>query len=1391
MKKILVSLGLILTLVVCCAFAPVNAATECAHEKVTVLRFLDGQDKPTNCTESGIAKVKCDACEEELYKKVVGNHNVKEIVTDATCTEAQKVEAKCTLCDYVEASTSAGLAPALGHDLKVTEFAATCDKNAGTASKCTRCDYVEEFAAYPEGHEKYEEAIGHKWDEGKVVAATCKAGGYTLFTCENCEGTKKENETEVDETAHVKGEVPTSVLKEATCTTPGIGKYNCELCGEAMGYQNIPAQHSYDDFEVTVAAKCGVNAKGFLKCVACGEKTKEQEIPNTALKHEFVEEVKDATCTTPQVVGLVCKYCKAVDEEQSTELAPALGHNYTNDTIVSATCDRPSGVESTCANCGDKKFVAFKETDSYYVAPLNHKNTVELKAVEATCSKTGLTAGTKCKDCGKILKAQETVAKNPEKHNEVVASVLKAASCNVAGVGKYKCADCGKDLGYKSIPAECKGFEFTKVLEEATCEKEGKALLTCADCGKTKEETIKKLAHNYEVLQREYKGADKCLKAPETYEVCKDCGALGKVTQTAKAPGHKWGEEVVMDANCTEGQRVGIFCTVCESAKFEPEVLAPALGHTYKKTSTFAATCDKANGEIQTCSRCGDKKEVVYTSAHKDYKAPLNHKNTKTLAAVAATCVANGLTEGTQCKDCGKILKAQEKTEINPSNHELKLVKTLKAATCTVAGVGKYECTSCGDTNTTTYQSIAPKHELVTTVVKAATCKEAGKKEITCKNCDYKATETIAKLTTHTYNNEPDTFIDATCTSGAMIGFTCTVCGNKKGNEPVKDSKPLGHDLVDTYVEATCTEAARIELSCSRCDHVETEIVLDETFVGLYQPALGHKEEIVKGYAQTCSKDGKKDGAKCSRCGITLVAQETIKADKVSHKEVVVKVLKAATCTVAGVGKYGCEYCKADLGYQSIPASHDKVETVTKAATCKEEGVKTITCKNCDYKATEKIAKLTTHTWGEITVIEATCTTGQMTGRKCTVCGAADADKPVVGSKPLGHDYVEVYVDATCTEDSYIAKSCSRCNAVNEKIVLTVEEFGDLAVAALGHKEVVVKGYAQTCATDGKEDGVKCSRCDKVLVAQATIKADGTSHKLSETPVKVLKEATCEVAGVGKFECAYCGPEYSVYQAIIDGHAWDKGTVTKEPTCAAKGEKTYTCLVCEKTKKEDVKPLEHTIVEGVIDATCTSAAKVGLICKVCKYEKETIEVEGSTPAAHNLEEKYVEATCEEGAYVLKTCKDCKFSEKEYITGAEALSHKYEHMVVEGTCKVAGFEADVCVNCGDKQNEVKGEINAENHDFVAEKVIKAATCTEAGVARVKCADCGETTYAAISSDHSFGTEEKVNETGTLVYNECLVEGCTAVKVVAYFGTKDVAEGQVFVSLAKFAELENAK
>ena len=83
-----------------------------------------------------------------------------------------------------------------------------------------------------------------------------------------------------------------------------------------------------------------------------------------------------------------------------------------------------------------------------------HSNTEEIAAVDATCTETGNTAGTKCNDCGLILSGCETVAA----------------------------------LGHKN--------EVSEVVD-ATCLEDGYTTYTCTVCGKSTKETIAAIGHNY------------------------------------------------------------------------------------------------------------------------------------------------------------------------------------------------------------------------------------------------------------------------------------------------------------------------------------------------------------------------------------------------------------------------------------------------------------------------------------------------------------------------------------------------------------------------------------------------------------------------------------------------------------------------------------------------------------------------------------------------------------------------------------------------------------------------------------------------------------------------------------------------------------------------------
>ncbi len=169
-------------------------------------------------------------------------------------------------------------------------------------------------------------------------------------------------------------------------------------------------------------------------------------------------------------------------------------------------------------------------------------------------------------------------------------------------------------------------------------------------------------------------------------------GNTATVTVTVN-DGHTWGEGWSHDT--THHWRE---CSVCGE---KGDVAAHAGG---------TATCSTK----AVCETCG----AEYGDAN-----PSNHEHTETLAAKAATCTEDGLTEGSKCTDCGTVLTAQQTVpatghkggtatcskkavcqtcgeeygKLDPKNHEPLEHVAAKAATAEVEGNTEYwRCTGCG-----------------------------------------------------------------------------------------------------------------------------------------------------------------------------------------------------------------------------------------------------------------------------------------------------------------------------------------------------------------------------------------------------------------------------------------------------------------------------------------------------------------------------------------------------------------------------------------------------------------------------------------------------------------------------------------------------------------------
>jgi hypothetical protein len=194
------------------------------------------------------------------------------------------------------------------------------------------------------------------------------------------------------------------------------------------------------------------------------------------------------------------------------------------------------------------------------------------------------------------------------------------------------------------------------------------------------------------------------------------------------------------------------------------------------------------------------------------------------------------------------------------------------------------------------------------------------------------------------------------------------------------------------------------------------------------------------------------------------------------------------------------------------------------------------------------------------------------------------------------------WIDANCTTP----RICSLC--------------GKTEGEPLGHIEEVMPSKTATCEETGLTEGLRCSRCEEILVKQQIIPALGHNY-VSE----VINHATCTAEGLRKYTCTRCGDSYEevipklAHQTAIReenriesdctntgsyenitycivcgeelsrtlvtipalGHNYGDWVTTKEPEIEIPGEQTKTCNRCGHVITEEIpalpKPEEPTV----------------------------------------------------------------------------------------------------------------------------------------------------------------------------------------------------------------------
>ena len=313
----------------------------------------------------------------------------------------------------------------------------------------------------------FESGHKHRYGEWIVIEeSTCLAAGIEERTCEcgdnemrrvDALGHKYDNnhDNECNLCGHKRdaecdhAETQTIIGKGSTCTDTGLTDgIKCKSCGETIvAQETIPvSSHTYDN-------------KYDDECNVCGHK-RDADCAHTDTETVFG---KPASCTATGLTdGEKCKKCGEIIVSQTT--IPTKAHSETTIPAVSATCTQTGlTAGSKCSVC-NKTLVAQQETpkaahtyDDKYDATCNkcgfvrdaecaHTQTETVKGYAATCTASGLTDGTKCKNCGTIISAQKTIAATGHTYSSGV--IVVNATCTSNGTKKYTCIKANCNYSY-------------------------------------------------------------------------------------------------------------------------------------------------------------------------------------------------------------------------------------------------------------------------------------------------------------------------------------------------------------------------------------------------------------------------------------------------------------------------------------------------------------------------------------------------------------------------------------------------------------------------------------------------------------------------------------------------------------------------------------------------------------------------------------------------------------------------------------------------------------------------------------------------------------------------------------------------------------------------------
>ena len=224
---------------------------------------------------------------------------------------------------------------------------------------------------------------------------------------------------------------------------------------------------------------------------------------------------------------------------------------------------------------------------------------------------------------------------------------------------------------------------------------------------------------------------------------------------------------------------------------------------------------------------------------------------------------------------------------------------------------------------------------------------------------------------------------------------------------------------------------------------------------------------------------------------------------------------------------------------------------------------------------------------------------------------------------------------------------------------------------------------------------------------------------------RVTKEPSCKEEGEILYTCSVCKGTKVEALAKTDNHQWGEWTTITKPTCSTKGKEIRTCKVCSKTEERVIPTIPHTIVkEADKAATCTENGYEGReYCSVCNTTIKERTIIPATGHQWGAWHTTLAKTCTTDGKEVRECSKCSKTEERTIP---ATGHDIKLVgAKDSTCTSKGYSGDeVCKTCR-KTIKTGHELPLAQHTPKKEEGV-AATCTNDGhEGNTVCEVCGKT------------------------------------------------------------------